>query len=223
VAQGTFVVFRALARIDRLIDNARMLDASAPELDLVFLIGGVRAGKSARAVELATAHGGRGVLFVATAEGLDDEMRRRIAIHKSERPSEWETLESPLELAADIDRRLVADGAQFSAVIVDCLTLWVSNVLMTLGETDDAEALLDARAFGLIDTMRAHTLLHAQNGATVRRWIVVSNEVGLGIVPSTALGRRYRDALGRVNRIVAAAASNATLMVAGLDVPLKAR
>jgi adenosylcobinamide kinase/adenosylcobinamide-phosphate guanylyltransferase len=199
-----------------------MSDASATSLDLTVLIGGVRAGKSARAVELAQERGGR-VLFVATAEALDDEMRRRIAIHKAERPADWETLESPLDLASDIDRRLVAEGAAFGVVIIDCLTLWVSNVLLTLADTDDAEAVLASRISEVIETMRTHAMLHARTGSSVRRWIVVSNEVGLGIVPATPLGRRYRDALGRVNRMVAAAASTATLMVAGLSVPLKSR
>jgi adenosyl cobinamide kinase/adenosyl cobinamide phosphate guanylyltransferase len=187
------------------------------DLDLSLLIGGVRAGKSARAVQIARANARRGVLFVATAQGLDEEMRQRIALHKAERPVEWGTLESPVELARDIDLRLSSDGDRFGIVIVDCLTLWVSNVLLSLDDSDDAEATLATRTSELIDTMRRQSL----DGT--RRWIVVTNEVGLGIVPSTPLGRRYRDALGRVNRMVAAAARDATLMVAGLDVPLKRR
>ena len=168
-------------------------------------------------MQIARANASRGVLFVATAQGLDDEMRQRIALHKAERPAEWGTLESPVELARDIDLRLSSDGDRFGVVIIDCLTLWVSNVLLALGDADDAEATLATRTSELIDVMRRHSL----DGT--RRWVVVTNEVGLGIVPSTVLGRRYRDALGRVNRMVAAAARDATLMVAGLDVPLKRR
>jgi adenosylcobinamide kinase/adenosylcobinamide-phosphate guanylyltransferase len=187
-------------------------------LDLTLLLGGVRAGKSARAVEIARANAAGGVLFVATAQGLDDEMRHRIAMHKAERPAEWQTLESPVDLARDIDRRFTSESHGAGVVIIDCLTLWVSNVLLTLADADDAEAVLAARMSELIDTMGRH----ARGDAGARRWIVVTNEVGLGIVPSTPLGRRYRDALGRVNRLVASAASDVTLMVAGLSLPLKA-
>jgi adenosylcobinamide kinase / adenosylcobinamide-phosphate guanylyltransferase len=190
-------------------------------LDLTLLLGGVRAGKSARAVEIARASTGRGVLFVATAQPLDDEMRQRIETHKAERPAEWTTLESPIELARDIDRAFTTDGRDAGIVIIDCLTLWVSNVMLSLEGDVDAEARLSALTSDLIATMRRHARATLANEA--RRWIVVSNEVGLGIVPSTPLGRRYRDALGRVNRIVAAASSETTLMVAGLEVPLRSR
>jgi adenosylcobinamide kinase / adenosylcobinamide-phosphate guanylyltransferase len=188
-------------------------------LDLTLLIGGVRAGKSARAVDMARASARRGVLFVATAEALDDEMRSRIAAHKAERPSDWHTLESPIELARDIDRRLTDDPRAAGTVIVDCLTLWVSNVLIALNDIDAAESTMVDRTAALIDTMRRH----AHDGDEPRHWVVVSNEVGLGIVPSTPLGRRYRDALGRVNTLVAAAATEVTLMVAGVGLSLKPR
>jgi adenosyl cobinamide kinase/adenosyl cobinamide phosphate guanylyltransferase len=100
-------------------------------------------------------------------------------------------------------------------------SLWVSNVMLSLGADADAEAQLSALASELITTMRRHA--RTRDGGAARRWIVVSNEVGLGIVPSTPLARRYRDALGRVNRMVAAASSETTLMVAGLDIPLRTR
>jgi len=189
-------------------------------LDLTLLIGGVRAGKSGRAVELARANESRGVLFVATAQALDDEMRQRIATHRAERPATWETLESPLDLARDLDAVLSNDTRANGIVIVDCLTLWVSNVLLTLGDAEDAESILASRTSELVDVFDRHACTVA--GAP-RKWIVVSNEVGLGIVPPTPLGRRYRDALGRVNAMVAAAASDVTLMVAGLGMALKMR
>lgn len=179
-------------------------------IDLTLLLGGVRAGKSAKALELARANGG-GVLFVATAQAFDDEMRQRIAKHKAERPVGWETLESPIELVRDIERRL-ADAPRTLVVIIDCLTLWVSNVLLSLEDTDDAESTLAALATELVAMIGRNTS---------RTWIIVSNEVGLGIVPPTSLGRRYRDALGRVNSLVAAVASDVTLMIAGLAMPLK--
>ena len=191
-------------------------------LHLTLLLGGVRSGKSARAVELAreTPAGGR-VLFVATAQAFDDDMARRIAAHQAERPSTWDTLESPLDLPAELARALAAAdaaNAPYATVAIDCLTLWVSNLLLALDERDDAEG-----------TIAGHVarLLAVRDGdgrapASLRsRWIVVTNEVGLGVVPPTALGRRYRDALGRANRMVAAAADEATLMVAGLELPLK--
>ncbi|MGH7615682.1 MAG: bifunctional adenosylcobinamide kinase/adenosylcobinamide-phosphate guanylyltransferase [Gemmatimonadaceae bacterium] len=177
-------------------------------LNITLLIGGVRAGKSARALELARAR--QHVLFVATAQALDDEMANRIALHQAERPASWATLESPVELVRDIEAALAQRQADL--VVIDCLTLWVSNLLLSLAETDDAEALIGARATELVAMMARQS---------PRTWIVVSNEVGLGVVPPTSLGRRYRDALGRVNQIVSAAASHVTLMVAGLQVPVK--
>jgi adenosyl cobinamide kinase/adenosyl cobinamide phosphate guanylyltransferase len=188
-------------------------------MELTFLLGGVRAGKSAKALELAREREERGVLFVATAQALDDEMRQRIAIHQAERPARWETLETPIDIATEIGSRLNAAPARFGVVIIDCLTLWVSNVLLSLGDDEDAEAIMSARAGELITMLRRNA--HVGDGA--RRWIVVSNEVGLGIVPPTSLGRRYRDALGRVNRMFAAAASDVTLMVAGMELSLKPR
>jgi len=189
-------------------------------LDLTFLIGGVRAGKSGRAVEMARANESRGVLFVATAQALDDEMRQRIAAHLAERPASWATLESPIELAHDLDEYLSSDTRQNGLVVVDCLTLWVSNILLTLGDDDDAEATLAARTSELIGAFYRHACTSV---GSPRQWIVVSNEVGLGIVPPTPLGRRYRDALGRANAMVAAVASDVTLMVAGLGMALKKR
>ena len=165
-----------------------------------------------------------GVLFVATAQALDEEMQRRIATHQRQRPSNWETLESPLEVAADIERRLATPGGDpFGVVVIDCMTLWVSNLLLALAEDADAEAILAQRTSELIDVFIRNRQVAGPGGAAPRRWVVVSNEVGLGIVPPTALGRRYRDALGRVNQLMAAAARDVTLMVAGMELALKSR
>jgi adenosyl cobinamide kinase/adenosyl cobinamide phosphate guanylyltransferase len=179
---------------------------------LTLLLGGVRSGKSAKALRLARQHQADGrVLFVATGESRDDEMQKRIDVHRAERPATWDTLESPRALADDLDRALVAQSEPYAAVVIDCLTLWVSNVVCDLTDDDDAEAELSRRTEGLLG-------VHARNG---QRWIVVSNEVGLGIVPPTPLGRRYRDALGRVNQLVATAADEAILMIAGIELRLK--
>ncbi len=206
-------------------------DAGA--LDLRLILGGVRAGKSARALSLARVGGDTegegsesgGVLFVATARALDEEMHRRIAAHRSERPAAWETLESPLDLGADIERRLTgtkggASGTH-SVVVIDCITLWVSNVLLGLSEDADAEAAMALRTTRLIEVMRRNSTVSGARRTAPRSWIAVSNEVGLGVVPPTPLGRRYRDALGRANQLLAAAARDVTLMVAGIELVLK--
>ena len=193
-------------------------------LDLTLLLGGVRAGKSAKALSLAASHrSGRRVLFVATAQPLDDEMRRRIDNHRAERSAEWETLESPTELARDITARFAAAAEGFDVVIIDCLTLWLSNMLLAVGDGDDAEAAVTERVRALLDSCRQLSRAARAQHRMAPRWIVVSNEVGFGVVPPTPLGRTYRDALGRANQLVAAAADEVTLLVAGLEVPLKPR
>jgi adenosylcobinamide kinase/adenosylcobinamide-phosphate guanylyltransferase len=183
-------------------------------MTLTLLLGGVRAGKSARALSLASdAAGTAPVLFVATAQAFDDEMRRRIDVHRAERPSHWATLEASVALPGAIDTFRLGATEAYPVVVVDCLTLWVSNLLLTLADDDDAEAFVAGHVRALLRVMR--------ESADAAHWIVVSNEVGLGIVPPTPLGRRYRDALGRANQLVAAAADTVTLMVAGLELPLK--
>ena len=177
---------------------------------LTLITGGARSGKSAFAERLA-ARGNR-VLFVATAEALDDDMARRIAAHRGSRPTEWDTLEEPRSLPEAIRRK--ADGADsaYDTIIVDCLTIWVSNLLLLHEGNADAEARIVEAAKKLLD-------VRASSSAS---WIVVTNEVGLGVVPSSSLGRTYRDALGRVNSLVASRADKVYLMAAGLALDLKA-
>lgn len=183
---------------------------------LTMLTGGVRSGKSARALALAQDRsGGRPVLFVATAQAFDDEMRTRIAVHRAERPLHWATLEEPHDPAGALRAELKSDEGRPAVVVIDCLTLWVSNVLLTLAEDADAEAIVGDRTRALLEVLT----LHSETIPT----IVVTNEVGLGVVPATPLGRRYRDALGRANQLVAAAADEVILLVSGIDVPIKPR
>lgn len=187
------------------------------DLDLMLLLGGVRSGKSAAALRLVEDDPSGRVLFVATAEAHDDEMRRRIDVHRGERKANWRTLEAPLALASELDAGLATSAANATTVVIDCLTLWVSNVLLALDENDDAEAILVERTAELLAVLRRHSDVGDQR----RRWVIVSNEVGLGIVPATPLGRRYRDALGRTNQLVAAAAKRVEFMAAGLTLRLK--
>jgi len=168
-------------------------------MTLTLLLGGARSGKSTLALRRAEALG-LPVVFVATAEARDAEMTDRIARHQAERPDTWSTLEVP----CDLDEALKHVSAE-AAVIVDCLTLWVAN-LMERGD-DDINALADSVA------RRA-----AQRSAPV---VVVSNEVGMGIVPDHPLGRAYRDRLGRVNAIWAGHAQEALLVVAGRTLTLQ--
>ena len=166
-----------------------------------FLIGGARSGKSSLAVRLASAVDGP-VVVVATAEGRDDEMAERIRAHRASRPDGWETVEAPIELLDAVD-----GAGEDACVILDCLTLWVSNAIEAgaSGEQIDAEARTVA------------SILAGRPASSV----VVSNEVGLGIVPANALARTYRDVLGRVNASFAAEASRSLFVVAGRGLPLE--
>ena len=173
--------------------------------ELVLILGGARSGKSTMAERLA--RDGERVLFIATAEALDEAMQRRIAAHRRYRPEHWDTLEEPIHLSRAV--RPLVD--RYDTFVLDCLTLWVSNLLLADEDTADAEGMILEKAKHLLD------LIDTAGG----RWILVSNEVGQGIVPSSALGREYRDVLGRVNQLVASRADEAYLMVAGLALELK--
>lgn len=166
---------------------------------LVLVLGGARSGKSRHAEALVEAEAAPWA-YVATAEALDDEMRARISLHRQRRPAEWETFDAPLALAATL-KALPADRP----VLVDCLTLWLTNHLLAGADLErEEDALLEA--------------LSDRSGLTV----CVANEVGLGIVPDNALARRFRDAAGRLNQKVAARASRVVMMVAGLPMIVKA-
>jgi len=167
---------------------------------LILLLGGARSGKSALAVRAARAWTGP-VEVVVTAEARDAEMAARIQRHRAERPDGWRTVEAPRELEAAL-----RDAAAGALVIVDCLTLWVSN-LMEAGLDDEAVA-RRAREAAALASRAAPTL-------------AISNEVGSGIVPGAALARRYRDLLGEVNAAWAGAADQALLLVAGRVLPLQ--
>jgi adenosylcobinamide kinase/adenosylcobinamide-phosphate guanylyltransferase len=165
---------------------------------IILVTGGARSGKSTRAEARARAFPGRPV-YVATAEALDAEMRERIAKHRARRGNEWLECETPLELVTALAE---TDGQ--GARLVDCLTLWLSNLMH--GERDwEREAILLAETLG------------RQNSPVV----LVTNEVGLGIVPDNALARRFRDAAGILNQMVARVADEVEFVVAGLPMRVK--
>lgn len=179
--------------------------------ELLFVTGGARSGKSTFAEQLAVAEG-RPAVYIATLEPLDDEMRDRIARHQARRPAGWSTVEAPRDLLAAF-----ADVRAGACVLIDCLSLWVANCLLPLGDEPPRDA-LDALEAGLdrdVDMLIERARDRA--GAT----IVVSNEVGSGLVPPYAIGRAYRDLLGRENQRVSRAADRAWLLVAGraLELP----
>jgi adenosyl cobinamide kinase/adenosyl cobinamide phosphate guanylyltransferase len=167
---------------------------------LTLLLGGARSGKSDLAVRLAARWDGP-VTVVATGEAGDAEMAERIRRHRAARPPGWRTVEAPRELEAAL-----AGAPAGTFVLLDCLTLWVSN-LMGAGLDDDQ----------VMDRARSAAATAAARSAPT---VAVSNEVGAGIVPADALSRRYRDLLGQVNAAWAAAADQALLLVAGRAVPL---
>ena len=178
---------------------------------LTFILGGARSGKSAHAQSLAGLRG-ENVLYVATAAPGDADMLARIEAHRRSRPAGWRTLEAPLNTAAAIDQCLTAQPAQ--VVLLDCLTLLASNVLLQLPESA-AEAQAAAAVLAEVDALLACRQRHAAD------WIIVSNEVGMGLVPPYPLGRLFRDALGRANQRLVSASDTTLLMVAGVPLVLK--
>ena len=167
---------------------------------LLLVLGGARSGKSAYAQRLAQELGGDDVLFVATAEAWDEDMAQRIARHQQERPVAWRTLEIPRR----VGQALIPHVRDTTVVLVDCLTLWINNLM---AEKRDIEIEIQ----GLIGT------LHIAAGPV----LIVTNEVGLGIVPDNPLARAFRDNLGRANQLVAGAAEVVVFMVAGIPLVLK--
>lgn len=172
----------------------------------ILILGGARSGKSRFAQELAETLG-KNVLFVATGEPLDEEMKRKIAEHKRNRPPTWKTVEAPYNTVEQIEQH-VCDA---DVVLLDCMTLLVSNLLGNRRRPKDAEATI---------LSYIEKLANFLNQIEVS-WIVVSNEVGMGLVPETKLGRIYRDILGKVNQLLARQAAEVYLMVAGIPVKIK--
>ena len=171
---------------------------------LILILGGARSGKSTCAERIAATF--PRVTYLATAQAFDEEMRVRIAKHQADRPAHWHTVECPLDPCAALRAR----AAETDCFLLDCLTLLTSNLLLRDEQAADADLLTYIDA--LLDAVReTHTTT-----------LMVSNEVGLGLVPENDLGRRYRDLLGRVNQRVAAQADAVYFMIAGLPLDIKA-
>lgn len=199
---------------------------------LVLVLGGTRSGKSAHAERLAASAGGDAVLYVATAVAPgaetgngapgDAAMRERIWRHQSRRPPLWKTLECPLRLGSTLET--ILDTAQRQqaplprVVLVDCVTLWISNLLLSL---EDNGRLPEAAVFEQAAQREIEALLRVIRRFPCR-WIVVSGETGLGIIAPTALGRLFCDGLGLANQLLAAAAKDVRLVVAGRALSLPA-
>lgn len=168
---------------------------------LIFITGGARSGKSSFALGEASKAGGRRA-FVATLEPMDDEMRKRVELHRDERGEGWETLEEPLKLA-ELFKEL---QGEYEVAVVDCLTLWLSNVMR---EGRGVSAEIDALAEAIDEAAKA------------MRLYVVSNEVGMGIVPENEMAREFRDHAGILNQRVADIADEVFLMASGIPVRIK--
>jgi len=173
---------------------------------LTLVLGGARSGKSAHARRLAGERGSS-ILFVATAEPCDEEMAERIARHRAERPEGWRTLEAPADVALAIER----EAGTSDLVLLDCISVLAGNIYSREESFEAAERRLERELDLLLE-------VHERSAA---EWIIVSNEVGMGVVPAYPLGRAFRDGLGRAHQRLASRADEAYLIVAGLAMRLK--
>lgn len=175
---------------------------------LTLILGGARSGKSTYAEELAR-ESNKPVLFIATATAFDDEMRERIKNHQASRPANWTTLEAQTNIAAELEKR-----TWNGIVILDCITLLMNNILLPLPEDVSFDVVMQKTK----DEIESLIAVQKKVGGD---WLVISNEVGLGLVPPYPLGRIYRDALGRANQMLAKAADHVILMVVGIPMTVK--
>lgn len=175
---------------------------------MIFITGGARSGKSALAEDIAAGRDG-GVVFIATAEAGDGEMRERIEEHRRRRPEDWQTIEAPHDLPQVLEAALEGAGT----VLVDCLTVYLSNLILDLGLASGARVSNVVAA----EVERLEEACRKGNG----RVILVSNEVGMGIVPENSLARTFRDEAGRANQRLAALADEVYMCVSGIPMRVK--
>jgi adenosylcobinamide kinase/adenosylcobinamide-phosphate guanylyltransferase len=174
------------------------------EKRMIFITGGCRSGKSRYALHYANQHFSK-KLFLATCEVLDEEMAQRIENHKKVRGPEWQTIEEPV----DIVNKIKKDGGDSEVILIDCLTLWLYNLLM---RWDNDLRIMEETERLIVSLKKSHT-----------SFLLVSNEVGMGIVPADPLSRRYRDLLGAMNQRIADALDTVIFMVSGIPLFLKGK
>jgi len=170
---------------------------------ITLILGGARSGKSTYALSLAKKY--KKVAFIATCQGLDKEMRERIRLHQESRPKHWETFEEPRDLTGLLEKI----NSSFDCILVDCLTLLVSNLVLAGAGQEAVIKNIEDLLFFL--------------GKKKARIILVSNEVGLGLVPVNKLGREFRDIAGKINQIAASRANEVLFMAAGLPMKIKGK
>ncbi len=171
---------------------------------VIFITGGCRSGKSRFALDYANRHFSK-KLYLATSEVLDEEMARRVENHKKMRGPEWQTVEEPLEVIEKVRQH----GDEAEVILLDCMTLWLSNLLLKWDDDSKVTSEVDR----LIDTLKK----------SQTSFLIVSNEVGMGIVPADPLSRRFRDLSGTANQGIAEVADTVILMVSGLPIFLKGK
>jgi len=178
---------------------------------LTFILGGARSGKSSHAQRLAS-ESGKAITFIATAQALDEDMVVRIQKHRQDRPQEWVTR----EIQKDVAKTLESDPIKTDVVLFDCVTLLVNNLFMDYVTEDQVDEALALKAMQQeIDSLLAYIQ------GTQQDWIMISNEVGLGIVPAYQMGRAYRDILGWANQRLAREADHVLFMVSGIPMVVK--
>ncbi|ALB64071.1 Adenosylcobinamide-phosphate guanylyltransferase [Cronobacter condimenti 1330] len=179
---------------------------------MILITGGARCGKSRHAQQLAEQAGSH-VLYIATSQVFDDEMAQRVAHHQASRPAHWRTLETWRDLAQ------AAETAPEPVVLIECVTTWITNILFSLAG-DEPEACWDYAAMEAEIARHVTALIAACTRASAQV-IIVTNEVGMGIVPENRLARHFRDIAGRVNQQLAQAADEVWLVVSGIGVKIK--
>ena len=187
--------------VRRTTGDKRHASQSTKPTKLIFIVGGARSGKSRFALKICSKKTSR--VFLATADALDEEMQKRIHAHQKARGKSWETIEIPIHVAQWFCRR----GSQYSAVVVDCLTLWLNNLLRDGVRTRQIPSRIK-------EFLRAVQVVPGQV-------VVVSNELGLGLVPGDANSRKFRDLAGRMNQLIAAESDEVYFVVSGIPLRLK--
>ncbi|MFZ3064710.1 MAG: bifunctional adenosylcobinamide kinase/adenosylcobinamide-phosphate guanylyltransferase [Nitrospirota bacterium] len=211
---------RLKAKGERRKANKENSESQTPNSELIFILGGARSGKSGFALKLAESIKGKR-LYIATAEALDDEMAKRIKKHKKERGDNWNTIEEPIKIVEVIKKNnpplppfTKGGKGGFNVILLDCLTLWISNLMHR-----------EARSKGQVArggrTLQKITDLISACKKAKASIIIVSNEVGLGIVPDNPLARQFRDIAGFANQEIAEAADEVYFMVSGIPLKIK--